>query len=90
MGSAVQFGPCKKGKRSSASGLGKRFGSHLPFSLHQDQQHLKLHLPERLTCVALSPNGRWLAAGSPNGQIYLWEVSLHRLQSKLTARLRRA
>lgn len=81
MVSAVQFGPCKKGKRSSASGLGKRFGSHPSFSLHQDQQHLKLHLPERLTCVALSPNGRWLAAGSPNGQIYLWEVCTKELKT---------
>lgn len=43
-------------------------------SQRQDQQHLKLHLPERLSSIALSPNGLWIAAGSPNGQIYLWEV----------------
>jgi hypothetical protein len=41
----------------------------------QDQMHLKLHLPEKLSCFAVSPNGCWAAGGSPNGQIYLWEVS---------------
>lgn len=58
----------------------------LSISLHQDQQHLKLHLPEKLTCVALSPNGVWLAAGSPNGQIYLWEVGLQRFRHNLIER----
>jgi pre-rRNA-processing protein IPI3 len=41
----------------------------------QDQMHLKLHLPEKLSCFAVSPNGCWAAGGSPNGQVYLWEVS---------------
>ena len=42
----------------------------------QDQQHLKLHLPERLACLTMSPNRVWVAGGSPTGQIYLWEVSV--------------
>jgi pre-rRNA-processing protein IPI3 len=41
----------------------------------KDQQHLKLHLPERLACLVMSPNRVWVAGGSPTGQIYLWEVS---------------
>ena len=41
--------------------------------------HLKLHLPEKLSCFKVSPNGHWAAGGSPTGHIYLWEVS--RLQN---------
>lgn len=37
--------------------------------------HLKLHLPERLRCFTVSPNGCWAAGGSATGQVYLWEVS---------------
>jgi len=37
--------------------------------------HLKLHLPEKLSCFKVSPNGCWAAGGSPTGHIYLWEVS---------------
>jgi pre-rRNA-processing protein IPI3 len=44
---------------------------------NQDQMHLKLHLPEKLSCFAVSPNSAWAAGGSPNGQVYLWEVSSH-------------
>lgn len=71
------------GRQSHNQCLGLAKGTKLTmsFGLHQDQQHLKLHLPEKLTCVALSPNGVWLAAGSPNGQIYLWEVSFLSVQT---------
>ncbi|BEJ14758.1 hypothetical protein CspHIS471_0405250 [Cutaneotrichosporon sp. HIS471] len=41
----------------------------------KDQQHLKFHLPERLTCLSISPNGIWAAGGSQNGQVYLWEIA---------------
>jgi pre-rRNA-processing protein IPI3 len=44
----------------------------------QDQLHLKLHLPEKLSCFSVSPNGHWAAGGSPTGQVYLWEVSRSR------------
>lgn len=40
----------------------------------QDQQHLKLHLPERMVCFVMSPNRVWVAGGSQTGQVYLWEV----------------
>jgi pre-rRNA-processing protein IPI3 len=43
-------------------------------NMHQDQLHLKLHLPERLSALKVSPNGLWAAGGSPSGHIYLWEV----------------
>jgi pre-rRNA-processing protein IPI3 len=41
----------------------------------QDQMHIKIHLPEKMSCFAVSPNGCWAAAGSGAGQVYLWEVS---------------
>lgn len=54
----------------------------------QDQMHLKLHLPEKMTCFTVSPNGYWAAAGSPNGHIYLWELSSGLLVSSHTAHYR--
>ena len=45
--------------------------------------HLKLHLPEKLSCFAVSPNSAWAAGGSPNGQVYLWEVGLYFVETKL-------
>ncbi|RSH95363.1 Pre-rRNA-processing protein ipi3 [Saitozyma podzolica] len=35
----------------------------------KDQLHLKLHLPEKLSCFSVSPNGHWAAGGSPTGQL---------------------
>ncbi|KAL0247606.1 hypothetical protein I308_103682 [Cryptococcus tetragattii IND107] len=54
----------------------------------KDQMHLKLHLPEKMTCFTVSPNGYWAAAGSPNGHIYLWELSSGLLVSSHTAHYR--
>ncbi|TXT08745.1 hypothetical protein VHUM_02873 [Vanrija humicola] len=54
----------------------------------KDQQHMKLHLPERLTCFTISPNGLWAAGGSPNGQVYLWEIASGALQASWTAHYR--
>ncbi|WWC97842.1 hypothetical protein V866_004729 [Kwoniella sp. B9012] len=54
----------------------------------KDQMHSKIHLPEKMTCFALSPNGMWAAAGSPNGQIYLWEIASGLLLASLTAHYR--
>ncbi|WVR09162.1 hypothetical protein IAU60_006224 [Kwoniella sp. DSM 27419] len=54
----------------------------------KDQMHVKLHLPEKMTCFAVSPNGCWAAAGSPNGQIYLWELASGLLLASFTAHYR--
>ncbi|WVQ81427.1 hypothetical protein IAT38_003551 [Cryptococcus sp. DSM 104549] len=58
------------------------------FAWQKDQMHMKLHLPEKMTCFAVSPNGFWAAAGSPNGQVYLWELSSGLLLSSHTAHYR--
>ena len=50
--------------------------------------HLKLHLPEKLSCFTVSPNGLWAVGGSPGGQIYLWEISSGLLLSSFTAHYR--
>ncbi|WVW79206.1 hypothetical protein I302_101172 [Kwoniella bestiolae CBS 10118] len=54
----------------------------------KDQMHSKIHLPEKMTCFTVSPNGIWAAAGSPNGQIYLWEIASGLLLSSFTAHYR--
>jgi pre-rRNA-processing protein IPI3 len=36
---------------------------------------MKIHLPEKLTCFVMSPNGVWAAGGNASGHVYLWEVS---------------
>ncbi|KAK8843430.1 hypothetical protein IAR55_007087 [Kwoniella newhampshirensis] len=54
----------------------------------KDQMHLKLHLPEKMTCFAVSPNGLWAAGGSPNGHIYVWELASGLLVSSHTAHYR--
>lgn len=46
---------------------------------------LKIHLPEKMTCFAVSPNGCWAAAGSGAGQVYLWEVCILHSDSGLAA-----
>lgn len=35
---------------------------------------------KKMVCVALSPNGRWLAAGSSDGQVQLWDLQTVRSQ----------
>lgn len=50
--------------------------------------HMKLHLPEKLSCFAVSPNGCWAVGGSPSGQIYLWEISSGLLLSSFTGHYR--
>lgn len=37
---------------------------------------MKIHLPEKLTCFIMSPNGVWAAGGNSSGHVYLWEVSV--------------
>lgn len=87
----------KRTRLSSTSGHGKRcvFAVSYAYETHtltqkqkQDQMHLKLHLPEKMTCFTVSPNGYWAAAGSPNGHIYLWELSSGLLVSSHTAHYR--
>ncbi|WWC73216.1 uncharacterized protein I206_107182 [Kwoniella pini CBS 10737] len=54
----------------------------------KDQMHTKIHLPEKMSCFSVSPNGLWAVAGSPNGQIYLWEIASGLLLSSFTAHYR--
>ncbi|WVO15267.1 hypothetical protein L204_102923 [Cryptococcus depauperatus] len=53
-----------------------------------DQMHIKLHLPEKMTCFTVSNNGCWAAAGSHNGHIYMWELASGLLLSSHTAHYR--
>ncbi|WRT68936.1 uncharacterized protein IL334_005918 [Kwoniella shivajii] len=54
----------------------------------KDQMHSKIHLPEKMACFSISPNGLWAAAGSPNGHIYLWELASGLLLASFTAHYR--
>lgn len=41
----------------------------------QDQIALKMVLPEKLSCIAMDSTGDYLAGGTSQGRIYLWEAS---------------
>ncbi|RXW12812.1 hypothetical protein EST38_g13043 [Candolleomyces aberdarensis] len=45
------------------------------YNFQKDQLALKIVLPEKLTCIAVDPNGDFCAAGTSQGRIYFWEVS---------------
>ena len=42
----------------------------------QDQIALKMVLPEKLSCIAMDSTGDYLAGGTSQGRIYLWEASV--------------
>ncbi|ORX39063.1 WD40-repeat-containing domain protein [Kockovaella imperatae] len=54
----------------------------------KDQLQLKLHMPEKLSCFTVSPNGCWAAGGSSSGHMYLWEISSGSLHSSFTVHYR--
>ncbi|KAG8932750.1 Pre-rRNA-processing protein ipi3 [Tulasnella sp. 418] len=45
------------------------------YSFQKDQLHLKIVLPEKLSCITTDPLGHYCAGGTPNGRIYLWEIA---------------
>lgn len=47
-----------------------------------------LHPPEPTPCVAVSPTGAYLAAGSTSGKLYLWELASGSLVCALDAHFR--
>ncbi|KAG8930600.1 Pre-rRNA-processing protein ipi3 [Tulasnella sp. 408] len=44
------------------------------YSFQKEQLHLKIVLPEKLTCIATDAEGHYCAGGTANGRIYLWEL----------------
>lgn len=55
----------------------------------KDQLHLKLHLPERLSCFSVSANGLWASGGTAVGHVYLWEIASGLLLASFDAAYRR-
>ncbi|KAI8985548.1 WD40 repeat-like protein [Trametes punicea] len=45
------------------------------YSFQKDQLFLKIVLPEKLTAVAVDPNGRYCAGATAQGRIFLWEIA---------------
>ncbi|KAF9005985.1 WD40-repeat-containing domain protein [Cyathus striatus] len=45
------------------------------YTFQKDQIHLKIVLPEKLTCTAVDDNGDYCAGGTAQGRIYLWEIA---------------
>ena len=55
---------------------GDRRGAIMLWSLTDFDQHQQLgQHQDAVSAIALSPNGRWLATGSRDGEIYLWDWS---------------
>ncbi|GHJ90405.1 hypothetical protein NliqN6_6807 [Naganishia liquefaciens] len=54
----------------------------------KDQLQTRIHLPEKLSCFNISPDGVWAAGGSPSGHIYLWEIASGSLLASFDAHYR--
>ncbi|PKI82556.1 Pre-rRNA-processing protein ipi3 [Malassezia vespertilionis] len=45
------------------------------YSWQKDQPVARIVLPQKMTCIALSPDGTFVAAGSDDGRLYVWELA---------------
>jgi serine/threonine protein kinase len=54
------------------------------WDMHQNKIHLILTVEESLSTVTWSPNGKYIAAASLSGAVYLWDPSNGQLTQKLT------
>ncbi|KAI0766912.1 WD40 repeat-like protein [Trametes elegans] len=45
------------------------------YNFQKDQLALKIVLPEKLTAIAVDPNGRYCAGATAQGRIFLWEIA---------------
>lgn len=43
-------------------------------TLMQDQLHMRIVVPEKLSCIATDTWGHLCAAGTQSGRVYMWEV----------------
>ncbi|KDQ18934.1 hypothetical protein BOTBODRAFT_63086 [Botryobasidium botryosum FD-172 SS1] len=59
------------------------------YSFQKDQLHLRVILPEKLSCVALDHQGTYCAGGTHAGRIYLWEIASGILFNSVEAHYRR-
>lgn len=58
------------------------------YSWQKDHPIQRIVLPQKLSCLACSPDGQFLAAGSFDGRIFLWQVSTGDLLSSFDAHYR--
>ncbi|KAG8987017.1 Pre-rRNA-processing protein ipi3 [Tulasnella sp. JGI-2019a] len=45
------------------------------YSFQKEQLHMRIVLPEKLSCMASDIFGRYFAGGTSTGRIYLWEIA---------------
>lgn len=58
------------------------------YSWQRDQPVARIVLPQKMACMELSPDGHFLAAGSADGRLYVWEVATGALLSSFEAHYR--
>ncbi|WFD45209.1 Pre-rRNA-processing protein ipi3 [Malassezia psittaci] len=58
------------------------------FSYQKDQPIARIVLPQKMVCIALAPIGNFLAAGSEDGRLYLWDLGTGALLSCFEAHYR--
>ncbi|WFD21183.1 Pre-rRNA-processing protein ipi3 [Malassezia caprae] len=58
------------------------------YSWQRDQPIARLVLPQKMRCLALSPCGTYLAAGSPDGRLCVWDVGTGALLTSLEVHYR--
>lgn len=58
------------------------------YSWQRDQALARLVLPQKMSCLALSPQATYLAAGGHDGRLYVWEVATGALLCSMEAHYR--
>ncbi|EPQ32107.1 uncharacterized protein PFL1_00304 [Pseudozyma flocculosa PF-1] len=58
------------------------------YSFQKDHPVLRIILPQKLSCLAASPDGAFVAAGSTDGRIFLWNVATGDLLASFDAHYR--
>lgn len=58
------------------------------YAWQRDQPLVRIILPQKMSAVALSPRGTWIATGAPDGRLYVWEIATGALLCSMEAHYR--
>ena len=58
------------------------------YSWQRDQPIARIVLPQKMTCASLSPQGTWVATGTADGRLFVWDVASGALLTSFEAHYR--
>ena len=58
------------------------------YSWQRDQPIARIVLPQKMTCASLSPQGTWVATGTVDGRLFVWDVASGALLTSFEAHYR--